>query len=155
MWNTYMNLRCATMDDAQLLLAWRNDAETRHQSGNSEEILWENHIAWLTQSLAMSTRQLYLAEYKGILVGTVRSDTNTDGSVELSWTVAPEQRGKGLGKAMVMQFVKQLHPGAKLIAIIRKGNISSEKIAQALGLHPENPKPSETQLAEQPLMIWR
>lgn len=149
-----MHLHCATLDDAKLLFAWRNDFETRKQSKNTDEVSWENHILWLTNSLAMNTRKIYLAEHKGVLVGTVRSDKKEDGTVELSWTIAPSHRGKGLGKAMVMQFVKEVHPGEKLIAIIRKGNIPSEKIAQALGLHQTGPDLSETHLEKQPLIIW-
>ena len=149
-----MNLRSATIDDAKVLLAWRNDLETRQQSRNHDEVSWDNHIAWLTQFLTMPNHKLYLAEHEGVLVGTVRSYKTEDGTVELSWTVAPAHRGKGLGKMMVMQFVRQVHPGEKLIATIRKGNISSEKIAQALGLHQESPESSEVNLEDHPIMIW-
>ena len=150
-----MKLRCAIIDDAQLLFDWRNDIETRKQSRNTDSTSWENHLLWLAKSLKMTTRKLYVAEHKGVLVGTIRSDRNEDGTVELSWTVAPSHRGKGVGKAMVMQFVEQLHPEEKLIAIIRKGNISSEKIAEALGLRQEKLKISETDSGEQSLMLWR
>lgn len=150
-----MHLRRATLDDAHLLFTWRNNLQTRLQSKNTDEIAWENHLSWLTQSLAMHSRKIYLAEHKGVLIGTVRSDKNEDGVVELSWTIAPEHRGKGLGKDMVMQFVKQMHPGEKLMAIIRKGNIPSEKIAEALGLQKEDPAISKNSLEDLSFIIWR
>lgn len=149
-----MKLRRATLDDAELLLSWRNDPESRKQSTQKEEISPENHLAWLIKSLSMTDRKLYIAEHNDLPVGTVRSDIHEDGTVELSWSVAPSQRGKGVGKAMVAQFVKEIHPTGKLIAVIRKGNSASEKIAQALGLHQKGAKFPEEDSAEDPLMIW-
>jgi RimJ/RimL family protein N-acetyltransferase len=146
-----MDLRQATQDDAQILFLWRNDPETRSHSRNTKEISWENHLSWLKQTLSMTTRKLYLAEHKGELVGSVRSDKNDDGTVELSWIMAPSHRGKGLSKVMVKQFANHYHPKEKLIAVIQKGNLPSEKIAQALGLHPRD---VENQDAGQLFIVW-
>jgi RimJ/RimL family protein N-acetyltransferase len=150
-----LSLRPATLKDAGRMFAWRNDPETRKQSQTEYELSMENHLEWLATSLAMPGRKLYIAEHEGAAVGTVRSDTGEDGTVELSWTVAPEERRKGFGKMMVMQFVKEMHPGAKFLASIRKGNIASEKIAQALGLHAAVPKFPDKEPIEHPLMLWR
>jgi len=46
-----VNLRPVTMADAEDLLVWRNDPETRHASHNTDEILLDRHLAWLEASL--------------------------------------------------------------------------------------------------------
>lgn len=149
-----MKLRPATLDDAQVLFNWRNDLTTRKQSKHPEEVLWENHILWLTQSLLMSTRKIYMAEQEGALVSVVRSDRDEEGTIELSWTISSSYRGKGLGQSMVIQFVKELHPNEKLRAIVLKGNIPSEKIAEALGLHQNVPHLSKSKEEPEPFRIW-
>lgn len=143
-----MILRPVTFEDAKMLLVWRNDPETRQQSRNRQEVTWDDHVLWLKRSLSNPRRKLYLAEEAGALIGTVRSDQIEKGVVELSWTIAPAARGKGWGKKMVLEFVREFHPQDQLTATIRKGNIASEKIAQALGLHPES-------LEDPSFEIWR
>jgi len=131
-----LHLRPATMDDAKILFDWRNDPLTRQHSHNSGEVPWKSHLAWLQTSLANPARTLYVAESDGTAVGTVRADLLEGGEYELSWTVAPEARGKGFGKQMVLQFAREMLSGKRLLAEVKRGNIASEKIAQALGLSP-------------------
>ena len=79
----------------------------------------------------------------------MRTDILNDGAYELSWTVAPEARGKGIGKAMLVQFKQEVLPEARIVATIQDGNVASEKIAQALGLAKAEP-------AEHPgFSVWR
>jgi len=152
-----VSLRLATIKDAKLLLAWRNDPLTREASRNSGEVPWENHVAWLEKSVAwleksllMSERKLYIAEEAGVPVGTVRADRLANGVQELSWTIAPEARGRGLAKEMVFLFVRKILPGESLLAVVKAGNTASEKIAEALGLHPASPDTALDTLVE-----WR
>ena len=74
---------------------------TRHASLNTENISFEAHQAWVRSVLADPARRLYVAERQGIPVGTLRVDRRDD-ACELSWTVAPEFRGRGIGTRMVM-----------------------------------------------------
>ncbi len=141
------------MGDAKILFDWRNDPLTRENSHNTDEVPWENHVAWLEKSLVSPTRTLYIAEAEGVPVGTVRADLH-NGARELSWTVAPEARGKGFGKAMVLQFVREILPGVRLIASVKKGNRASESIARALGLSPgEQEFPDDT--SPNPAILWQ
>jgi hypothetical protein len=50
----------------------------------------------------------------------------------LSWTVAPDQRGSGVGRVMV-QLAERGLPGA-LHAEVKAGNAASARIAEAAGL---------------------
>ena len=120
-------LRPATMADAGLLLRWRNDPATRAASVNPAEVGRQEHLAWLEASLRSPTRTLLVAELDGAPVGTVRIDRGAE--TELSWTVAPGHRGKGLGKAMVQAAV----PEGDVVARIARDNAASQAIALAAG----------------------
>jgi len=113
-------LRPATMEDAQVIFAWRNDPQTRASSLTPGEVWWPEHMAWLRSSLSHPDRALLIAEQDGEPVGTVRIDRD-----ELSWTVAPEHRGRGIGKQML-----SLVAGT---ARIKRTNIASQKTAKAAG----------------------
>ncbi len=124
-------LRRAGMEDQDILLAWRNDPLTRSQSRNTGKIPQEEHKKWLKKTLQNPNRQLFIAETAGIPVGTVRADYS-ENSCELSWTVSPSARGKGVGKrmvALVAQSIKTL-----ITARIKVGNTASERIAAHIGM---------------------
>ncbi len=92
-----IKLRPATIQDADLLLEWRNDPETRSASHKTAVVQREEHISWLLKTLDNPSRRLLIAEENEVPVGTVRADFS-DGVYELSWTVAPDARGYGVGK---------------------------------------------------------
>lgn len=126
-----LSLRAATLSDAEILLAWRNDPETRAASHNSDKVSLSNHLAWLESSLKKpEQRRLWLAEKEDKLVGTCRADREGD-TWELSWTVAPEARGQGVAYDMVSRLVK--HFDEPLTAQIKTGNMASMKVAEKLG----------------------
>ncbi|PKQ06461.1 MAG: N-acetyltransferase [Alphaproteobacteria bacterium HGW-Alphaproteobacteria-12] len=133
-----MNFRRATILDARLLYDWRNDPATRENSISRDRVDYETHLAWLEQSLADPARRIFIVEDEaGVSVGTIRVDGRQDGgegkvgAAELSWTVSPDCRGKGLGKAMLLGFVR-LHDGA-YTAQIKARNLQSMKIAGHAG----------------------
>ncbi|MBI3515845.1 MAG: GNAT family N-acetyltransferase [Proteobacteria bacterium] len=125
------SLRSATMADARLLLDWRNDTQTRANSRQHGLVVWHAHLDWLATVLCDPARELLIAELNGVAVGTVRLDTREDDTV-LSWTVAPEHRGKGLGRRMVELAVDRV-PHRRLTAEIAIGNERSMAIAKAAG----------------------
>ena len=152
-----LTIRSATRDDTKLLFDWRNDRETQRASGSSAPLEWAEHEEWMNKvtSGRFPGRALYVVESAGERVGTVRSDHRDDGYTEVSYTVAPLWRGKGLGKRMVVQFVHEFLPGKRLAARIKKGsNPASEAIARALGLSPAREVPSKD--TNEPATIeWR
>lgn len=120
-----MDLRKATIEDAKLLFDWRNDRETREMSRDTLELAWENHVGWLTNRLQRDDHGVYIAEINGVPVGTVRIDHD-----EISYTVAPEQRRKGVGEAMLFEAKKAF--GQK-VAEVKRENMASVKIAERAG----------------------
>ena len=126
-----VNLRQATLADANNLLAWRNDIETRKASHNMDVVSLESHLTWLESSLNKpAQRRLWIAELNGVAVGSCRAD-KVDDAWELSWTIAPEARGKGLANQMLSVLLKSFD--TPLLAQVKVGNIASMKVAERLG----------------------
>ena len=126
-----LNLRSAEMDDADLLLLWRNDPQTRQASHHGEVISLEAHMAWLEKSLKTpDQRRLWVAEMNGKAVGTCRAD-RVENAWELSWTVAPESRGQGVAHQMLSQLMPLFNE--PLSAQVKVGNIASMKVAERAG----------------------
>ncbi len=126
-----IRLRPATIEDADILLQWRNDLQTRRASFNTEEVTKEEHVSWLTKLLENPDRLLFIAEEDGVPVGTVRADL-IDGAYELSWTVAPSSRGHGVGKTMVALAADLI--ASPILARIKAENKASARIAEFAGM---------------------
>lgn len=122
-----LKFRLATIADANILLRWRNDPETRKWSRNREKIDEMDHNKWLTASLKNRKRKIYIVEYNQIPAGTVRTDKKAE-ATELSWTVAPELRGLGIGKQMINLISNKIK--GPIQAEIIDGNEASKQIAE-------------------------
>jgi len=120
----------ASIQDAELLLRWRNDELSRLSSINQGVINLDEHLAWLTKSLTDTSRKILIAFLGKVPVGTMRMDAFQN-DTELSWTVAPEARGKGIGKRMLQQALSLT--GGRIVARIREENLASQKIALSSG----------------------
>lgn len=126
-------LRPAEISDAGILLAWRNDPQTIAASHNSFAVSEQEHLQWLKKAVSHKDWRIFIAEENGIPVGTARAVFDDKGDCwELSWTVAPEARGRGVAKRMVALLVQKF-PGS-IRAEVKAGNIASAKIAEAIGL---------------------
>ena len=155
-------LRLATLDDARRLFDWRNDEITRQNSIQTKPVPWEDHVAWLERVVGGKSpgRTLYIAEVAGEAVGMARLDRDVDDAgkkhVEISYSVAPEARGKGYGKAIALECKNAyIASDEEISATIKKGHEPSERIAQALGLHPVSEKASENPDDARPVVEWR
>ncbi len=133
-----ITLKLATMEDADILLEWRNDPKTKEASYNMEDIKKENHLIWLSKIINDPSRTLFIAWKKigeaKIAVGTVRADYDkTNDAYELSWTVAPDARRKGIGKKIVATIANILSD-RNIKAKIKQGNFASKAIAKYAGM---------------------
>lgn len=126
-----LGLRLATLEDAQQLFRWRNDPQTCANSVNHNPIEWDGHCLWLKRCLADPTRHLFVAELDGVPIGTARIDDHGDVQ-ELSWTIDPEHRRKGLGTTMVSLVLAQTTK--PVMALVFPHNTASLKIAARLGI---------------------
>lgn len=131
-----MRIRPVTYEDAELLLAWRNDPDTRAASRNSHPVTPAEHEAWITRSLQQSDTMLLVAEDDdGSALGHVRF-VPTDAGYEVSIVLAPEQRGQGKGRAVLeaaQHAFHTAHPNEPLRAFVRSENVASHRMFRAAG----------------------
>jgi UDP-2,4-diacetamido-2,4,6-trideoxy-beta-L-altropyranose hydrolase len=124
-------LRLATEADLGELLRWRNDPETRHFRNDPRLIEPGEHAAWFERRQRSESR-VYIYEYAGQPVGNITLDVFERGC-ELGWIIAPEWRGRGVGKAMVMTAIKMMPFDQLLWCKMRDDNIASSRLAESCG----------------------
>lgn len=142
-----LNYRLATTDDAQLLFNWANDPAVRSNALNTEPIVWENHVKWLTSRLASGKCHIFIFEKDGKPVGQVRMDEHDDDFV-IDYSVDPAYRGMGYGRLVVVQAVEQLQNiitrPANIIAQVKPVNIPSAKVFKSIeGFYETKDKDAE------------
>ena len=129
-------LRPVSADDSEDLLAWHNDPLTRSNSRSGEPVTHEAHAAWMSRVEADANRQVWIALEGDAKIGTTSAVLHEDGSVEISVTVAPDARGRGLAAPLIgeaVQEVEVLWPGARIRAEIKPNNTASRKAFEACG----------------------
>jgi RimJ/RimL family protein N-acetyltransferase len=129
--------RAATTEDADLLLGWRNDADTRRWSRSGDPVAPDRHAAWLTTVLSDPVRHLWVLERDGEPVVTVRHDRVRQGRYEVSVTVAPHRRGEGLATEALAAaghaLAQQDPPPLVIEAHVQQDNAASLAVFGAAG----------------------
>jgi spore coat polysaccharide biosynthesis predicted glycosyltransferase SpsG/ribosomal protein S18 acetylase RimI-like enzyme len=130
-------VREASNADSALLLAWRNDPETRAWSRTTDPVTPADHQAWLDRGLRNPDRRLLIAEEHHKPVGTVRFDR--DGRHwEVSITVAPEARGRKLAVPVLLAAERVLEPRATVRACVHRDNAASRSLFRRAGYREED-----------------
>lgn len=133
-----LQIRRAAASDCRLYFHWANDTETRKQAINQEPIPWENHVGWFEKKLLQKDAYLYIVEQEGTAVGQVRFDAEPEAedTFVISYSLAPEARGKGLGEAVLQKALRQLQFDVEqpltLTALVKEGNTASFRIFENL-----------------------
>ena len=138
-----LRVRPATEADADALLRWRNDPETRAASRDTDAVGAAQHRAWLAATMAHPGRHLLLAVDGGGDVGTLRWDRRDDGEWEVSVTVAPERRGQSLGAPLLSageDWLGEHEPRAHtMLATAHVDNVASLRLFDTAGYLPYLP----------------
>lgn len=133
-----LHIRKAQAADSRRYFNWANDRETRRQAINKEAIAWEDHCKWFERKLAQKNAFLYLLEQEKEPVGQVRfdADSETESMFIISYSLAPEARGKALGEAVLQKALRQFQLEKKeplsLLALVKEGNTPSFRIFKNL-----------------------
>jgi len=126
-----LSLRPAKQVDAELLLRWRNDEGTIANSLSPEAVTRDEHLQWFERVLdGKKPLRLWIAEEHGQAVGTGRSESK-EGMNVLSWTVAPERRGHGMGGRLVAALLRATPRPWR--AYVLEGNLASLRLAESFG----------------------
>ena len=126
-----LQLRTARSEDADALLAWRNQPDVLLYSRNHEVISPEEHRHWLTDVLVDSNRHLMIGSRGGEPVGVVRFDVNGEcGEVSIYLTPGARRRNNGtaLLRAQEAWIVSRLPAITCLIAVVLPDNEGAHKL---------------------------
>lgn len=136
-------VRPVTEQDADLLLAWRNDPGTRAASIGTEAVAPDAHRRWLAASLQSDDRVLLVGTDGRGPVGTVRWDRVSPGEWEVSVTVAPERRGEGLARGLLSSgedaLCRREDGPVTLLARVKPDNAPSLRLFAAAGYTADLP----------------
>ena len=126
--------RTATLDDAAVLLTWRNNPSAREFSVHSELIPSDEHLDWLTARLErVQLEPFFLFAVDHEVIGMSRLDAVSESTekYEISILVDPNQHGKGVGTNILNMTCKtffSLHPNNTIIAKVHQHNFVSQKL---------------------------
>lgn len=124
-------LRKADENDTKVLFDWANDSEVRNNSINQKMIMWENHIEWYNSKLKNIDTKIFILSDGNESFGQVRID-KCKSHWEIDYSIAPEHRGKGLGKTIIKLLIEKFQ-FYKFIAIVKKNNFASANVFLDLG----------------------
>lgn len=136
-----MLLRRAGPADAELLLRWANDPVTRAAGFHPAPIEPETHRRWLGRRLASASDVLLIAVDDEEPVGHIRLERGQEGRVEIGIAVAPEARGRGLGRIILAAALESARADPDLdprtfVARIRTDNPISLALFAGAGFQP-------------------
>lgn len=126
--------RNASLNDANILLVWRNHPDIRRFSKQSEIITADEHIAWIEDRIKkIPDEPFYLFESKHEAIGMCRIDRvlGPPNQFELSILVDPDQHSKGVGTRILEMSCKSffsLHPHESIVAKVKSENLLSKKL---------------------------
>lgn len=122
-----VELAPATEEDGRLIWAWRNDPAARRNSLNPGRISLSHSRRWLKAKLADPRCLILMARSGGKPVGQLRLDMVRPGAAQVSISVAPACRGRGLGTAMLRALPARLggRPLTRILAVIKPENVGS------------------------------
>lgn len=131
-----ITMRPATAADSDLLLAWRNDPGTQAASRSTAPVPREDHERWMQFNVFYGYPQhlVMIADSDIGSVGVVRFDMDKADvlSCEVSITIAPEHRGKGMAKDVLSQACGYMGD-CTIAAEVRKDNLGSRRLFEKCG----------------------
>lgn len=128
-----LRLRRVTSSDRDLLYLWCNDPQCRENSLNPAKISYEEHCLWFAERLASPDCRIFICIDGENEVGQVRLDL-TGREFRVSYSIAAEYRGWGLGYRMLQKMEEEIPQGVETLhAVVKEKNIASQRCFQKLG----------------------
>ena len=140
----------ATEESAKQILEWRNDPTTRAMSFHTALHSWDSYYhSFLQRTKMFPDLPLLFAVKEGIRLAYLQLDPYPHPATQhlrccnISINVAPEWRGAGIGKEILLAvngWVKQQGYHA-IYAEVKPENIASQRVMQKCGLRYEKEAP--------------
>jgi len=142
-----LRLRPVQARDSALLLAWTNDPATRQQSFDPTPVPLDRHEAWLAGQLAQPERYLLLlaeaadtGEPAGLIrfvINAERTDNEPKIAATLSYSLAPECRGRGWAAPLLLVGTRALLAAflrvARVLGEVKADNVASVRAFRRAG----------------------
>ncbi len=136
-----LQLREALLEDSSVIFAWRNDPETVRNSLSQAPVQYEVHERWFAKKLRSAESLFLVAERLSAdepeAIGICRFDLAAGNTAVVNINVAPSERGKGFGKAILesaVSYLRQAVPEIRLLnAEVMETNFSSRSIFEKAG----------------------
>ena len=124
-----LTLRPAQMEDLDFLWRLRKDPDTASASRLSPPT-YKEHAIWLERTLGSAHVRLYVAHEEDIPVASVRLDQLDPKRAEVSITVAPDARHRGVGQAVLhaVEGCARAWGLQTLTAVIKRDNLPSRAL---------------------------
>jgi RimJ/RimL family protein N-acetyltransferase len=135
-----VKLRPVGTDDEAMLLDWANDPATREASRVHVPISTADHHRWLERRLATpDDARLWIGESDGVPIGVVRFERRSPSTFEVSITVAPDARGRGMARPLLeggLLDARDAFGPVTILADILPGNDASVRLFKSAGFVP-------------------
>ena len=138
---TQLTVRRALQEDVMDILRWRNDPHVCAMSRQNEPIKEAVHRIWYSQAVDDPDRLLIIGSLAGQKVGIVRFDRLQESLWEVSITLTPEARSRGLGRRlleMALECLYVAHAPTEVLAVARLSNEPSVRLFLSLGFIRES-----------------
>ncbi len=115
------------MEDAAIILKWRNDRLSRENSFDKSVIDHDSHMLWYANRLNDPDCRLYMLMRGADSVGHIRLDIR-DRVGRISYMIAPSERGQGYGTE-ILRLCGEKAGGEvdALLGLVEKDNMASVK----------------------------
>ena len=132
-------IRNAGIEHSEMIWQWRNDPETLKMSFEERKIPLSEHKEWYKLALLDKRVTIFIAEENNNTVGVIRFDENPDDKkqYDISINICPKERGKGIGKILLIEGIKKLkylkNESRIIIASVKKLNQKSRSLFKTCG----------------------
>jgi len=131
-----IKVRRVELEDAKLLWEWANDPIVRQFSFTKDPIEYDSHLVWLKAKLRSSKTCFWIIENVGQPVAQVRFDLVDRAAAEVSFSVAAESRGQGIGTYALMEtegLTADILGVHRLLALVLMNNPVSQRVFDKCG----------------------
>lgn len=128
-------VRLAAREDAEAVLAIRNDPVTRVQSvQNQEPIPRAAHMLWFERQYFQGLGNMcFVLEIDLQVVGYCRYDLTPNEEYSVSIAVDPAYQGQGLGHELLSHSLQQLNSRRPVVGEVKSDNPASLKLFEKNG----------------------
>ena len=140
--------RTVTLEDAAVLLIWRNNPSAREYSQHSEIIPFDEHLKWLSdrlQRVHLEPFFIFAVDHKMIGMSRLDGVSGLTDKYEISIMVDPDQHGKGIGTRILnltCESFFSLYPDKTIFAKIHENNFISQTLFANAGFELRTPEGS-------------